>query len=278
MSLIQPPCYTKNMIVAVDIGGTKTLVGSFNSTGQLKQLARFRTPQDPHLLFSMLENTLSTIDQSSIRSISIGAPGIVDQHGVIIRCGNLPWHSFHLKKLLIDKYNSPVFIANDADLAGLGEVKALASPPPLAMYVTISTGIGVGLLVNGRMHPAFSKIEAGHMMFETQNGLRTWESFASGRAIRKRYGLSASEIANPATWDKVVANLAVGFRVLIPALQPDIIILGGSVGLQLEKFGPQLIAILAKELPHMAILPTFKKAVHAEESVLYGCYYAATGS
>ena len=68
----------------------------------------------------------------------------------------------------------------------------------------------------------------------------------------------------------------VGFQVLIPALQPQIIIIGGSVGVYFDHFAHLLTEVLSRRIPHFIAMPRIVQAKHPEEAVVYGCYYYAT--
>lgn len=265
------------MIVAVDVGGTKTLVVPLDDKGKMaKPVIRITTPNDPSIFLLELKKILSTFDPSSIEEIVIGVPGIVNSDGMILRCGNLPWNNFALKKILSVDYHCPIFVQNDAKLAGLAETNALKEMPPLSLYVTIGTGIGTGIITHGKLDTALSLSEAGHMVLLTPSGLDTWENFASGHAIAKRLGYEAHEIVDKQDWKKIAENIATGLMALIPALQPDIVIIGGGIGLYFEQYSQHLHQVLEKNIPDFINLPFIKQAVHPYEAVLYGCYYYAT--
>ena len=114
------------------------------------------------------------------------------------------------------------------------------------------------------------------MMLQTPHGLQEWEDFASGRAIKEKYGRLAEDIHDPAEWHAIVQDLTLGFQVLIPLLQPQTIIIGGSVGKFFDRYGHLLSEALRKNLADYIALPSIIQAQHPEEAVIYGCYYYAT--
>ncbi|MGD8374095.1 MAG: ROK family protein [Candidatus Woesebacteria bacterium] len=264
------------MIIAIDIGGTKTLVASFSKEKQIQQKYRFPTPDNSNEFLKELIKQLNQFNKDEIEAISIAAPGMVSSNGTILRCGRLSWENFTLKKDLAQSYNCPIHVGNDADLAGLSEAQEINPTPALCLYLTISTGIGSGIIINGHLEPAFANSEAGHMVLQTKNGLRNWQDYASGKAIKEYFKHQAVDIHSANDWKEIVDNLSQGLLALIPALQPNIIVLGGSVGDHFQKFAPQLREVLRDRLPDFIDLPEIKEAVHPNEAVLYGCYINAT--
>ncbi|MGH7196189.1 MAG: ROK family protein [Candidatus Saccharimonadales bacterium] len=262
------------MITAVDVGGTKTLIAQFDKALQPVNELRFATSADPAEFLQELTRQLEQFN--SISALSIGVPGVVDDKGTIVRCGNLPWHNLPLKRLLTEHYNCPIYIENDANLAGLAEINALPKTPPLGVYITLGTGIGSGIYVQGRLLPALSPSEAGHMIFWHEDKWQEWEDFASGKAIKQHFNKMAKELHEPQEWQWVAEHLAIGLGAIIPMLQPSVIVFGGGVSTQFEQFQHLLQEQLKRRIPHYISQPELRKAKHPEEAVLYGCYYYAT--
>lgn len=165
---------------------------------------------------------------------------------------------------------------NDANLGGLGEVRLLKAPPESVLYTTISTGIGTGIITSGSIDPGVRFSEGGHALVEYDGLVRTWESFASGAAIYKAYGKFGRDITSQKTWRQIADRISRGFLAVIPILQPDLIIIGGSMGTHFSKYDEQLIGILKERLPAYIPCPEIIEARHPEEAVLYGCYFYAT--
>ena len=105
-----------------------------------------------------------------------------------------------------------------------------------------------------------------------------WESFASGKAIYERYHKLATEIEDEPALRDIAANLATGIVNIFSAYTPELLIMGGGVGLNYHKFAGFLdeeIAKLVNPYPvHIKPCPIVK-ANHPEEAVVYGCYYHA---
>lgn len=265
------------MIIAVDIGGTKTLVASFHGERSVGNEERFPTPHEPKEFLKSLLGALERFKTDAAQAICVAAPGIIAEDGTVLRCSNLPWTNFELRKLLSESYDCPIFINNDAKLAGLAETHSLKEVPPLSVYVTVSTGIGTGIITHGRLDSALARSEGGYMMFRTPpQGLVAWEKFASGHAIRDHFGKMAADIRDPKDWQEIVERLALGFEMLIPLLQPQVVIVGGSVGAYFDRFGHLLTEVLRQRIPPYIDIPQIVQAQHPQEAVVYGCYYYAT--
>lgn len=267
------------MIIAIDVGGTKTLIADFNADGAIGQEVRFETPRNENDFFDKLLDSLSEAypNKSTVEAVCIALPGIINDDGILEYAPNLGWHELQIKERLVTVFSCPIFIQNDANLAGLAEAHALQIVPRLSLYVTISTGIGTGIVVNGRLLPALNKSEGGHMQLEYDGITRDWESFASGKSIHETYGKYAYEITSKKIWDQITDKISRGLLVLIPALQPDIIIIGGSIGTHFDKYKESLRKVLHDKLKGSRLpVPEIVQASHPEKAVIYGCYYYAT--
>ncbi len=261
------------MITAVDVGATKVLVAQFGDDGKPIDEVRFLTPTDPQEFLKQLDDHLRVFE--ALGRIVIGLPGIIDDNGVLIRCGNLPWKQLAIKQLLESRYNVPVYVENDAKLAALAEINQLAHTPRLGVYLTISTGIGGGIIIDGKLQPAFRNSEPGHMQLYFQNEWQQWQQFSSGKALVKHFNKEAHEFSRETEWIEVADRLSRGLFALIPTLQPDVIVFGGSVGNYFEHFDDLLRHKLAILQPYISV-PRLIKAHHPNEAVLYGCYRYAT--
>lgn len=267
-------CYNATMIVTIDTGGTKTLISSFAKNGKMGESIKFPTPSDQKQYVKTLQETVRTqYADEKVDVIVVALPGVV-RDGVAIWCQNLGWSNFQAAKLLKDLLPGvPVLIENDANLAGLAETRALNPVPLSTLYVTISTGIGSGFCTNGYIDPAMRYSEAGHAQVEYDGRVQAWEKFASGHAIVKVYKKFARDITSKRTWRQIADRMSRGFLAVIPITQPDVIIIGGSVGTYFERYGDMLKSILDEQLPSFIPCPKIVQAQHPEQAVVYGCYY-----
>lgn len=264
------------MLIAVDTGGTKTLVAGFNDRGEPGEHFRFPTPRDTEAYINALLRTLKdNYDLTAITGIGIAVPGIVKDN-IAVWCGNLGWRDFDIANEVKKHIDVPVWVENDANLAGLAQAHALQPLPEKCLYLTVSTGIGTGFIHNGIIDPQLSNSEGGRMILEYNGKLQQWEAFASGKALYDTYGQLARDIYDIATWEEFADKLSRGLLALIPLTQPEVIVIGGSLGTYLERYQVQLEQKLKDNLTEHIIFPRIVQAFYPEEAVIYGCYQYAT--
>lgn len=253
------------MIGAIDIGGTKIAVGVVSEDGRILQRAECATnPQQGFA--SGLQRMMELLRQCSqaagvrLEGIGIGSTGPIDpETGIFGTVDNLPgWKGSNLKQPLEQEFGVPVAVENDADAAALGEgTWGAGRGKQRFIYVTISTGIGAGLVFDGELYRGVdnSHPELGHMVVEASGpvcycGARgCWEWMAAGPAMvvwmRQNApegalpaDLSAKEICRRAEQGDALARqaveregyyLGVGLANLITMYCPDAIALGGGV-------------------------------------------------
>jgi predicted NBD/HSP70 family sugar kinase len=266
------------MIIAIDTGGTKTLITSFGDDGIPKEQIKFPTPQEPQEYINLLRNTLSdNYNNQSVDAIVIAVPGTLDSNGAIIWAPNLvKWEKLNVAEALRGAIgNAPILIENDAKLAGLYETRIMDVIPKQSLYVTISTGIGTGIITEGHIDPDMRNSEGGRALIEYDGIMQEWQDFASGKAFYNKFGQYVRDIADEQIWQQIAERISLGFLELIPTLQPDVVVIGGSVGTYFDKYGKFLVQILKDKLPIHIPCPPFIQAKNSEQAVIYGCYYYA---
>src|SRR5215210_4214802 len=142
------------MYLAVDIGGTKTLLALFSDSGRLLDSVRFETPPQYPDFLKKLEKTYEDMqhDKGKVISCVAGAPGRIDRDkGVVVAFGNLGWENVPLMRDLKKITGLPTAVENDANLAGLSEALLIQHGFKKVLYVTISTGIGGIIIKDGRI-------------------------------------------------------------------------------------------------------------------------------
>lgn len=260
------------MYVGVDIGGTKTLVAVLDDNGVIMEKVRFSTPRQYADFVASLQKAAQGLSSHDFRAGCVAAPGKVDrEQGIVTYFGTLPWEHVPLEADSIKIFNCPILLENDAKLAGLSESKLLP-PDKRVLYVTISTGIGTGFIYNQKIAPGLEDIEGGQLLLDYHGKHEAWEDFASGSAIVKRFGKRASEIEDEATWRRIAHDLAQGFIELIAITQPEIVVVGGSVGKYLDRFKTYLLQDIAQYDNPLLAKPEFMSAARPDDAVLYGCY------
>jgi predicted NBD/HSP70 family sugar kinase len=260
------------MYVGVDIGGTKTLVAALDDNGVIKDKVRFETPRDYPEFIAALQKATSKLPESDFRAGCIAAPGKIDHdRGIVTYFGTLPWQNVPLEADGLKTFGCPILIENDAKLAGLSESKLLP-PDKRILYVTISTGIGTGFICNQHIDPGLEDIEGGQMLLDYRGKREAWEDFASGSAIVRRFGKKAEDIDDEPTWQRIAHDLAQGFIELIAITQPEIIVVGGSVGKHLDRFKTYLLHEIEHYNNPLLAKPEFLTAQRPDDAVLYGCF------
>ncbi len=158
------------MLITIDTGGTKTLITSFNRKGEPSTEYRFPTPKNEDDYIGTLGEFLHEhylLKGHVIDAIVIGVPGVIRDNKAVI-CKNLGWRKFDIAGRLAHLVGEkvPIWLENDANLAGLSETLRLDTQPRNCLYVTISTGIGTAITAEGRIDPNMALSEGGKMLIE----------------------------------------------------------------------------------------------------------------
>jgi predicted NBD/HSP70 family sugar kinase len=264
------------MYLAIDIGGTKTLIATFDDHGTITEQYKFLTPQDYRQFIKELAKNVATLSAKKFKSACVALPGRINREtGVGVACGNLPWKNVPIKKDLEAFIGCPVVVENDANLAALSEAIELKDKYTKVLYVTVSTGIGAGLIIDQQIDPDFADTEGGHIVLEHNGRRQRWERFASGSAIVRRFGKRAVDIHDVKTWRLISRSISTGLMDLIAVLQPEVIVIGGGVGQFFERFKPYVKEELDKYNTPLTPVPPLRKAKRPNEAVVYGCYHLA---
>jgi glucokinase len=145
------------MFVTVDIGGTHIRAAAYAQTGtQPRVIRKIRTKSEEASPFDRLVGLIRAVspDDEDVLSITVAAPGAVDPAtGVIAAAPNIEgWHNFPLRDRLAAEFQLPAYVGNDANLAALGEWRYGAGQGHShLLYLTISTGIGAGVILNNQV-------------------------------------------------------------------------------------------------------------------------------
>ena len=185
------------LTIAVDIGGTHIRVAAYEPNS-IKPVSHHRTQSLGNELgvYERLVQAIEAVWQKDVSAIGIASPGPLDPYtGTILATPNiLEWQNFPLAPRLSKHFGVPVFLDNDANLAGLAEWQFGAGQGHADLvYLTISTGIGGGVISNGRLLQGFHGLgaELGHMTIAVDGPLCGCgqrghiESFSSGPSIAR---------------------------------------------------------------------------------------------
>jgi len=169
---------SKDYVMGVDLGGTKILAGVF--TDRLECLGRSKKSTKPQRGADKVVDRIAAciadaIDEcdlqpKQIRGVGIGAPGACDpESGTVLFAPNLVWKHYPLKKELEKQLGLPVFVENDCNIQALGVYeKELGGKPKSMVGVFLGTGIGAGIILDGKLWSGFNRTagEIGHMVLQ----------------------------------------------------------------------------------------------------------------
>ncbi len=260
------------MFLGIDVGGTKTIAAVLEDSGIITESQRFPTPQNYQQFISKLANTVASFTTKDFKAVGVGVPAtrIDRKDGIAMSFANLDWHDEPVQVDIERIVGSPVAIENDAKLAGLSE--SMLRDPMRLLYLTVSTGIGYSLIVNRKIDPNIGDSGGRLLLFEHGGKLVPWERFASGKAIVENFGKQAKDIKDPETWDKIARNIMQGLIELIAVTEPDLVVVGGSVGGYLDRFIKPLTEYLKDLETPLLSMPKVEAAKRPDEAVVYGCY------
>ena len=289
-------------LVGVDLGGTKILAGVFNT--QLKCLGKVKTSTKPlrgpesvvERIARCVQDAVDECDLKldQVRGIGVGAPGAVDtETGKVIFAPNLPgWTDVPLKKQLEKELKVPVFLENDGNICTLGVHNVeLEGKPKHMVGVFIGTGIGAGMILEGKLFSGFNKTagEVGHMVLEVGGpkcgcGNRgCFEALAGRQAIFKKIQTAVKDgqktvltetlgqdLADMRSGDlrkalrrgdklveRVIEEAAeyigIGIANLVNLLSPQVVVLGGGV---IDALEDEMMAIIVETAHDYALQGT----------------------
>lgn len=188
-----------DILIGVDLGGTRLraagLDPNLNILERHETLTQAKDGKEAVLerIKQIIRETLPMDDQTSVRGIGISVPGPTNPlEGVLVAPPNLPgWHNVPIVQILQDAFDLPVWVGNDANVAALAEASLGAAKGYRdAIYLTISTGVGSGIITGGRLVLGQSGLggEAGHMsiLLDEAGKASTVEKEAAGPALARQ--------------------------------------------------------------------------------------------
>jgi glucokinase len=191
--------------LGIDIGGTKVAGGIVAPDGTVLATARRATPgasvADTEDAIAAVVEELAARHDGDLVGVGVGAAGWFDRTGdTVLFSPHLAWRNSALRKDLAGRLQRPLWVGNDADAAGWAEYRyGAARGADLALMITLGTGIGGGIVLDGRLRRGSHGVagEWGHMRVVPDGRLCAcgnrgcWEQYASGTAL----GQTAREVA-----------------------------------------------------------------------------------
>ena len=262
--------------VGIDLGGTNIKAGIVREDGKLLRKANMKTAVnegDIRIVQDMAELTKDVMREQSlsvsdITAVGIGTPGVPNtEKGLLVFANNIPFRNTPMRNIFQEELNLPVFIENDANCAAMAECKAGAAKGTLhSVTVTIGTGLGSGVIINGQIYSGFNQagVEFGHTTivkdgFPCSCGRRgCLETYASATGlirmtnemaekhpdsklhdlmrrdekISARHAFEAMKDGDPYAYELVqnyIEYISEGLANLINTFMPEILVIGGGV-------------------------------------------------
>ncbi len=234
-------------LIGVDLGGTNVRAGRVdNSTIKKISSKKITASGSEGIILNEICDTIDEVIQPDISGIGVGVPSVVDtERGVVFGVQNIPsWKEVYLKEYLETKYNLPTYVNNDANCFAAGEKYfGKAKDYNNAVGLIIGTGLGAGLIVNGKLYSGANcgAGEFGTISFREHN----YEYYCSGQYFLQQYSTdgaalyeaSKNEDANALKiFSEFGSNLGEAIKLVMYSIDPQIIILGGSLTKSFEFF------------------------------------------
>jgi glucokinase len=303
---VGPDDVADESVLAADIGGTHMRAALVHPDGTVLHRRTEPTPRHaeaPAALVELITSTAAEFGRDQVSHGVIGLPGGVDyEAGRLLFAPNLPreWPEQLTREGLSERLGLRVCIANDADLAAVGEAYFGAGQDGTDVaYLTISTGIGAGVLHRRRLlRGRCSAAELGHTVIDW----RAWragepstvEELGSGSGLARlarEQGLgdldardldaaaSEGDLRAVEIWQSAVVACAAGVANLVMSFYPDTVVIGGGLGRQPEFFSAVRDQVYARPVRHPAGL-TIVCSVLGDDAGLSGAagWAEATGA
>ena len=305
--------------IGIDVGGTGIKVGVIDEKLKIlaeKSIHTCTTIPFPEQVGRIAECVLATAEAAGLRrdqivSVGVGIPGVSNlATGEVVKCTNMGWYHVPFRDEFRKHLDVPVFIDNDANVAALAEsVAGISAGTSSSVFITIGTGIGSGIIINGKIWNGFHGIggEMGHVIFDldgvpcTCGNHGCLERYCSATAlirmareaiadntdtlmmqmvsnditkIEARTVIDAARKEDPLAnevYARYINYLAQAVGSIVNLIDPEIIVIGGGV----SKAGDFLLDPLCRAFPDYVLyndqpMPQIKLAVLGSEAGIIG--------
>ncbi len=307
----------------MDIGGTKTTGALFTEDGQAVEdyfyVAKSQTFKGEEAVYQNTKDVLLHsighfgVNMDEVTGIGVGSPGPLKvNEGIIVHAPLMGWHNFPIVKRLEDDFCKPVYLENDGNLGALAEVRCgVAKGLQNILYMTVSTGCGGGLIVNGQIYHGSHDIagEVGHMSIEPEGlpcpcgSKGCFELYASGTAVNRRMkddmargvqnevfdsigydpekieGRILTEAAEKGDayalecFEREGRYLGIGISNFLNLFDPEAVVLGGGLTKAKKFFHDTMMQTLRERSLAPVSEDTVRYSVMNDRVVLYGAYW-----
>ncbi len=245
--------------IGVDVGGTKIAAGVVGPDGLIEGLTRVPTPPGPAVEDAIVDVVAPLLAAGDVVAVGLSVAGFVraDSRSLVFSPNIDDWLPDDLAGVMESRLERPVVVENDANCAAWGEaVHGAGRGSSTTVCLTVGTGLGGGLVIDGRLHRGYGGFAAeyGHMSLVPDGllcgcgGVGCWEQYVSGGALVRAYlthlgagpdaavsGRTVTEAAEKgdpsarAAFATVGTALGRGMAVLGAALDPELYVIGGGV-------------------------------------------------
>lgn len=270
-----------NIVLGVDLGGTNIRVGKIKDNNIIDLYSQRISSQsdDEQVVIDEVISSIEKVFDESVVGIGIGVPSVVDNDtGIVYDVQNIPsWKAVPLRDIVTDRFKVPVFINNDANcfVAGekyFGKVKSYKNIVGLIM----GTGFGAGLILNNKLYNGTNCGAGEFGMVSYRESI--YESYCCGQFFANEYNLTGEEVYNLAAagdkkglqvFEEFGYHIGNALKMMLFTVDPEIIVLGGSVSKAFKFFEKSMykildtfpysstaskINIVVSEMDHVAVL------------------------
>ena len=291
-----------SLYLGIDLGGTKILTAIIDQAGNMLARDHSVTPAEmgpKAVMAAMEESAARSFQQAGLRpedvtAVGIGAPGPSNPDiGILYTSPNLSgWRDVSLVRIFEEKFGKKVYLINDANAAALSEYCfGAAIGLRHVIYITVSTGIGGGIIIDGKLYTGAigTAAELGHMTINDKGPLCNcgnfgcWEALASGTALEREARLKITEGAKTGILDyaggdiagvnaKAVHQAAVdGDETACELIRVTGYYLGVGLANLLNMFNPEMIVIGGglTNIGEMILAPAYETAKKRAYAIAY---------
>lgn len=249
------------MYIAIEVGGTTLRIAALNQLDDVPSMEKttFTLTHDFEKDFSQLSQIIHQLSPIQVEGIGVSLTGALNEDNSVMidEAPNLEeWLHVPIKKLLFEKFDCPVFMDNDANIAGLGEAIYGAGKGSSFAYCIWGTGIGGALITRQNNKPIITRLN-WYDYFEA------WEEDCGGAKIQEYFGKSGAELSD-GEWLQIMDNFAKHLHTFIDRLHSSKIIFGGGIAIKQKN---RLMEV-AKKFPEVII----EIAELGDDAGLFGCF------
>ena len=264
--------------IGVDLGGTKVAVGKMAGGKLSEQNSALidQNSEDPMDAVRLMMDLIGPMLDDRVRGIGVGVPGLVNRDwGIVYDVLNIPnWKEIPLKAILEEKFKVPVYIDNDANCFAMGEYRYGAESGQSDMVgITLGTGMGAGIVKDGSLIADAHGCSGEFGTMAYLDGI--YENYTSGMYFKMKYGKTGEEVAEKArsgdpwavqAYREMGEHLGVAIQTIIMAVDPPLVVIGGSVARSRELFEDAMWESIRK-IPFPSVLENFRVVFTQTENI-----------